>query len=143
MISNPPVDGHSDRGDTRMTKEDTGQVGSNGAAQLKIVKDTEDGLMEPFQIARERQPKALKRHGQIGRKLTGKMKYAPSSPVDPLSADPQSTEAIIVGDDVSPAARSPHTDGWRVLAEQQGGTASIPQFVDDPALEHLDFLKVN
>ena len=134
MISNPAVDGHSDRGHTRLTKENSGQVGSHGATEIELVKDSEDGLMEPFQVARKRQTMALQWYGRIGRELSGKMQHAPSTPVDPLSADSQSAEAIIVGNNVSPAACSPHADRWRVLTKQQDGTASIAQLVDDPPL---------
>jgi len=71
------------------------------------------------------------------------MQHAPSTPVDPLRADPQSAEAIIVGNNVSPASCSTHADRWRVLTKQQSGTASIAHLVDDPPLQRQDLLKVD
>ncbi len=143
MISNPAVDSHSDRGHTRLTKENSGQIGPDRAAELEFGKDFEDGLMEPLQVTGKRQTTALQRYGQIGRELTGKMQHTPSAPVDPLSADPQGSQAIIIGSNMSPASCSTHADRWRVLTKQQSGTAAIAHLVDDPPLQRQDLLKVN
>ncbi len=77
MISNPAVDGHSDRGHTRLTKEHSGRsVLPSRTGQF--VEDSDDCMMEPFQVTRKRQTRVLQRHDRIGRKLTREMKrYSP------------------------------------------------------------------
>jgi hypothetical protein len=143
MIGDPAVDGHSDRGDSRLPKEDPGLIWAHRSVQLKFVKNTEDRPLEPCQIACECQAAGTQGQGQVRCNLPRKMEHAPASSVDPVHPNSHSTEELIIGNDMGPASRSPHTDRWRVLAEKQASPLPPSEFVDDATLERLDFQEVD
>ena len=71
------------------------------------------------------------------------MKHATTTPVDPVDPHAQRAERVIIGNDVSPAARPTHADRRWVLAEDQASSSALSQFIDEPALERLDFEEVD
>jgi hypothetical protein len=126
-----------------LPQKDARELRPDNTHEIEFREDSHYRLVESVNVTADGQSMRFKGNCEIGRKLPRQMECATTTAVNPMNPDAKRLKHVVIGDDMSPAARSSHADRRRVLTEHKRCSKPLAEVVGEPSLEPLDLLKVN
>ena len=77
-------------------------AGLHRPAEHELVKNAQERLFQTREIARKGELGRTQGHGQIRCELAGEMKHATTTPINPMHANSQRPERLVVWNNIEP-----------------------------------------